>query len=90
MSKSGPARSVVRRPGVLRPVLDKQKTLEKCVFAAYEPVWVGHKAIWYALQVPFDVYMPLLASIFHFPAIVFRYFHENWPQSDSKLTPEMH
>ena len=90
MSKSGPARSVVRRPGVLRPVLDKQKTLEKCVFAAYEPVWVGHKAIWYALQVPFDVYMPLLASIFHFPAIVFRYFHENWLQSDSKLTPEMH
>ena len=38
-------RSVFRRPGVLRPVLDKQKTLEKCIYSAYGPVWVGHKAI---------------------------------------------
>jgi hypothetical protein len=26
-------------------------------------LWVGHEAIWYALHVPFDVYMPLLASL---------------------------
>ena len=44
-------------------------------YSAYGPVWVGHNEILYALQVPFDVYMPLLASIFHFPAIVFHYFH---------------
>ena len=34
--------------------------------------------------------MPFWGSIFHFPAIVFHYFHENCPQSDSKLTLEMH
>ena len=90
VSKSAPAHSDIIFPGALVALLTPQNSLEKWVYAAYGPVWVGHKAIWYALQVPFDVYMPLLGSIFHFPAIVFHYFHENWPQSDSKLTPKMH
>ena len=63
--------------------LTPQDMWEKWIYSAYGPVWVGHKAIWYALQVPFDVYMPFWGSIFHFPAIVFHNFHENWPQSAS-------
>ena len=35
----------------------------KWIYSVYGPVWVGHEAIWYALHVPFDVYMPLLASL---------------------------
>ena len=35
----------VRMVGVVRPVLDKQKTSQKCALAVYGPVWVGHKAI---------------------------------------------
>ena len=35
-----------------------KETSEKCVFPAYGPVWVRHKAKLYALHLPFDVYMP--------------------------------
>ena len=87
VSKSAPAHSVIIFPGVVVALLTPQNSLEEWIYSAYGPVWVGHKAIWYALQVPFDIYMPLLGSIFYFPAIVFHYFYENCPQSDVKLTP---
>ena len=64
--------------------------MEKCVFAAYAPLWAGYKAKLYALYVPFDVYMPLLGSIFHFPAFVFYNFYENLSQSRPKMTHELY
>ena len=44
-------------------LLGKQNMSAKWMYSAYGPVWVAHEAIWYALHVPFDVYMPLLASL---------------------------
>ena len=85
--KDGPARSVVRFLNLVVDTLTLQNLPEKCVFPVYGPVWAGYKATWYALHVPFDVYMPLLGSIFHFRAIVFHYFYENCSQSDPNMTP---
>jgi hypothetical protein len=66
------------------------KSSQKCMDPVYGPVWTGHKAIWHALNMPFDVYLPLSGSIFHFPAIVFHNLYKIPPQSDSKLTSDLH
>ena len=55
----------------------------KWVYYTYGPVWVGHKAIRYALHMSFDIYMSPLESIFHFPAIVSILFMKVAP----KMTP---
>ena len=87
MAPNPPRLGVFGGLGVLVALATLQNMSRKCVYSVYGPVWVGHEAIRYALHVPFDVYMPLLGSIFHFPAIVFHYFYENCFQSDVKLTP---
>ena len=63
----------------MTPKCPKVPRLTRLLFflASLWPSWpfkILHKAIWYALQVPFDVYMPFWGSIFHFPAIVFHFF----------------
>jgi len=93
LPQSGPktpwARSAVRGPGVAGPVLTKQNPLQICVFLLYGPAWSEHKAIWYALSVKFDVYLPKVTPKWSQSGPKVSFICQKWPQSNPESTQNL-